>query len=270
MTKEKTTDRLASAIESIEDIRDSMRGRRPAVFLDYDGTLTPIVERPELAVLQPDTKQTVEHLAALCPVAVISGRDLLDVRKLVGIEGIYYAGSHGFDIAAPDGKRIELGQGEEFLPLLDELEGRLRERLSSIDGASIERKRYSIAVHFRRVDPSREGDVERVVDEEVAPRPRIRKTFGKKVFDLQPKIDWHKGKALAHLLEVLGLEGPDVLPVFLGDDLTDEDAFRELEGRGIGVIVRDEARSTFADYALESPDEARQFLGLLADTLRAV
>jgi alpha,alpha-trehalase len=263
-----TTDRLASALESIDEIRGRISGRRLAVFLDYDGTLTPIVERPELAALSAATREVVEDLASLCPLAVISGRDLGDVRNLVGIEGIYYAGSHGFDIAGPAGQHVSVRQGEEFLPRLDELEIRVRDRLRTVDGSEIERKTFSIAVHYRRVAVEYAAEVERVVDEELAKSPQLRKTFGKKVFDLQPRIDWHKGKALMHLLKALRLDGANVLPIFLGDDLTDEDAFESIAGRGIGIVVRDDVRPTAAQFALESAAEVRRFLEVLAKILR--
>jgi alpha,alpha-trehalase len=252
----------------MDEIRRRIAGKRPAVFLDYDGTLTPIVERPELAVLSAETRQVVEDLASLCALAVISGRDLADVKILVGVEGICYAGSHGFDIEGPAGQHISVRQGEEFLPQLDELELRLRDRLRDVEGSQIERKRFSIAVHYRRVATERAAEVERAVDEELERLPQLRKTLGKKVFDLQPRIDWHKGKALLQLLAALHLDRADVLPVFLGDDLTDEDAFEAIAGRGVGIVVRDEVRPTAAEFALESAAEVRRFLAVLAGILR--
>jgi alpha,alpha-trehalase len=268
VTRQISADRLPSALDSLAEIQQQIAGKQIAVFLDYDGTLTPIVERPELAVLSTQTRRVVEDLASLCPLAVISGRDLRDVRNLVGVEGIYYAGSHGFDIEGPAGKQFSLRQGEEFLPQLDELEARLRERLSNVEGSEIERKKFSIAVHYRRVAADRAAQVGHIVDEEIARQPRLRKTLGKMVFDLQPQIDWHKGKALLRLLEALGLDRPDVVPLFLGDDLTDEDAFEAIAGRGIAIVVRDEVRPTAAAFALESAEEVRRFLEALAGTLR--
>src|SRR4029450_3453680 len=103
---------LPSALERANEIRSLLSVRRLAVFLDYDGTLTPIVERPEDALLPAETRAAIERLAALAPVAIVSGRDLADVRRLMGIEGITYAGSHGFDVLLPDGSahppRIEV------------------------------------------------------------------------------------------------------------------------------------------------------------------
>nr|NIP73230.1 trehalose-phosphatase [Gammaproteobacteria bacterium]NIR30345.1 trehalose-phosphatase [Gammaproteobacteria bacterium]NIR98189.1 trehalose-phosphatase [Gammaproteobacteria bacterium]NIT63856.1 trehalose-phosphatase [Gammaproteobacteria bacterium]NIV20860.1 trehalose-phosphatase [Gammaproteobacteria bacterium] len=97
---------LPSALERLDEIAERMRDKRPCLFLDYDGTLTPIVARPELAVLSEALRDTLRRLARRAMVAVISGRDLQDVRERVGLSELYYAGSHGFDIAGPAGRRI--------------------------------------------------------------------------------------------------------------------------------------------------------------------
>jgi trehalose 6-phosphate phosphatase len=118
-----------------------------------------------------------------------------------------------------------------------------------------------VAVHWRHVEEARGAEVERVVDAVLARHPRLRKGGGKKVFEVQPDLDWHKGRAVQWLLRALGLEGEGVLPVYLGDDLTDEDAFLVLEGRGLGLVVRGEVeRPTAADYALEDVEEVRRLL----------
>jgi trehalose-phosphatase len=263
------TDLLPSALERIQEIRERARGRRLAVFLDYDGTLTPIVDRPELARLPEDIRGAVRNLAARCPVSVISGRDLRDVRRLVGIEGIVFAGSHGFEIEGPGGLRREHPDGVACLPSLDRAERELKEALSGIEGALVERKRFSIAAHYRLVEePSRAG-VERAAERVLRAHPDLRGSGGKMVRELRPGARWDKGLAVLSLLESMGLGGPDALPVYLGDDLTDEDAFRVLAGRGIGIVVRDEARPTEASYALEDPGEVGRFLKELSAMLDA-
>jgi alpha,alpha-trehalase len=237
-----------------------------AVFLDYDGTLTPIVERPEDARLPAGTRAAIERLAALAPVAVVSGRDLADVRRLVGVEGITYAGSHGFDLVLPDGSASQ--HGTEFLPAIDAAEHDLRARLSPVPGTRIERKTFAVAVHVRQVSEELVPDVEAAVAEVAAADPRLRRTGGKKVFELRPAVAWDKGTALLWLLDVLEL-GPDVLPVYVGDDETDEDAFRAVRERGLGVVVRGEGddRATLARYALRDTEESRAFVELLIDAL---
>lgn len=263
----RTTDDLPSALDRFNDVAARLEHRQPAVFLDYDGTLTPIVERPEMARISDEMRQTVEDLVQQTPVAIVSGRDRQDVQVLSGIEDIYFAGSHGFDIAGPGGQHLELQQGTDYLPSLDRAEEALRDRLEGIDGVQVERKKFAIAVHFRRVAEERHGEVGQVVDAVLAENSDLRKTGGKKIFELRPDLDWDKGKALLWLLEKLDLDRPGIVPLYLGDDLTDEDALRAIEQRGIGILVRDESRPTHARFALESPGEVRIFLRKLCDYL---
>jgi alpha,alpha-trehalase len=255
---------LPSALQGLAEIAAALEGRTPAVFLDYDGTLTPIVDRPQDALLPAEARRAVEHLAARCPVAVVSGRDLDDVRTLVGVDGIYYAGSHGFDILAPDGSRHQ--KAREYLPALEAAEAELRPALEAIPGARLERKRFAIALHYREVSGDRTAQVEAAVDRAAAGHPELRKTGGKKVFELRPAVDWDKGKAVRWLLEVLGLDRVDVLPLYIGDDETDEDAFRAIRDRGLGIVVRGEGdeRPTAARYQLGHPAEVARFLDELA------
>ncbi len=251
---------LPSALDNLDRISDRADGKQIAVFLDYDGTLCPIVETPELAVIPEEIRDAVIALARHCPLGIISGRDLEDVRDKLQIDGIVYAGSHGFDITGPNGLQIDDTLGEKFLPALEEAEELLACRLGSVSGVLVERKKFAVAIHYRRVDPGDVEGVEAAVDEVAARHPELRKAFGKKIFELQPKTDWHKGKALLSLLGAMGLDRNDVLPFYIGDDVTDEDAFRSLKGRGIGVVVRNDPYETAADYSLRDPDEVRRLL----------
>jgi trehalose 6-phosphate phosphatase len=252
------------ALDNREEIFRLFKGKRPVVFLDYDGTLTPIVDRPEDAKLADQVRQTLKELARHCTVAVISGRDLPDVQKLINLKDIYYAGSHGFDIAGPAGKRLVHQLGEEFLPVLEQAEKALRSRIEDkIPGSQIERKKFSIAVHYRRVEAGKVGEVEEAVDQVLAEHGELRKATGKKIFELQPDIDWHKGKALLWLLKKLALDHASVLPLYVGDDVTDEDAFEVLEDRGLGLVVQEVEAPTRARYKLRNPEEVEQFLKAL-------
>ncbi|MEJ2092149.1 MAG: trehalose-phosphatase [Syntrophobacterales bacterium] len=254
----------SSALNRLKDIFRQAAGKKLAFFLDYDGTLTPIVSRPEEAVLSPEMRQTVRELANHCFVAIISGRDLQDVEKLVELDNIYYAGSHGFDISGPKGQHLEHQTGTEFLPVLDQTEKSLRHHLEDkIPGVQVERKKFSIAVHYRRTAADRVREVEEIVDQAQRKSKGLRKTSGKKIFELQPDLDWHKGKALLWLSEQLGLGSSEVLPLYIGDDVTDEDAFKVLKDRGIGIAVQEEAAPTAASYRLRDPGEVEKFLKAL-------
>lgn len=262
---------VADALPRILDrpaaIEQELNGKRVAVFLDYDGTLTPIVARPEFAVLSEDMRATVKTLAGLCTVAIISGRDRADVERLVELEELVYAGSHGFDISGPDGLKIQHEEGAAFASVVQRTAERLAETLAPVEGALVEPKRFAVAVHYRQVA---EGDVpllDAAVDQALAEAPELRKTFGKKVFELRPRLDWDKGKAVLWVLKALGLDGPDVLPFYLGDDTTDEDAFAALAEHGLGILVGCPPRETAARYVLDRPADVQRFLRNLATTL---
>jgi trehalose 6-phosphate phosphatase len=259
---------LPSALSHLDTIVPPS-GRRLAVFLDYDGTLTPIVERPDLAVLPGRMRQTLTRLARSCPVAVLSGRDLVDVRGKVGIGTLCYAGSHGFDIAGPGGQHLEHQQGTDFLPILDQAETALRETLAPVRGCLVERKRFGVAVHFRQVADRDLDAVARAVRQTHESFPRLRLRGGKKVYDLQPAIDWDKGKALEWLLQAMELDHPAVIPLYIGDDLTDEDTFRAVRERGAGILVAEGLRKTLARYRLSNPSEVQRFLDKLVARLGA-
>jgi trehalose 6-phosphate phosphatase len=256
---------IPSALEHVQEIARS--GDRLAVFLDYDGTLTPIVSHPEDAWLSESMQQTLRSLAARVPVAILSGRDLDDVRGRVLVDGIVYAGSHGFDIAGAGGLRRELGAAS--LPVLDTAETELREALDEIPGAQLERKHFSVAAHYRNVNESDAFRVAQAVDTVAARHRELRRMDGKKVYELLPDIDWNKGKAVLWLLETLGLERGKVLPIYVGDDRTDEDAFSALEKRGVAILVSEQPQVTAASYWLHNPEEVEEFLQKITDRLHA-
>jgi trehalose 6-phosphate phosphatase len=263
---------LPNALHDDGRFAERMAGRRPAVFLDYDGVLTPIVDRPEDALISDSMRETVQALAKRCPVCVVSGRDRLVVQELMGVDDLVVAGSHGFDIWSPTEGTIQHDAASGFEDVVAEAADRLRAEVGSIPGVVVEPKKASVAVHFRLVDPAQHKRISDTVDAMLAEQPdRLKVTPGKMVYELQPKIDWNKGRAVLYLLQTLGLDTDDVVPIYLGDDITDEDAFRALAGgRGIGIIVghADDPevadRATAADFVLPSPAEVEQLLSTLA------
>jgi trehalose 6-phosphate phosphatase len=257
------TRKLPSALERVHEI--AIRGRQLTVFLDYDGTLTPIVSAPEKASLSDSMREAVRTLAARAPVGILSGRDLDDVRQRVNIDAIVYAGSHGFDIAGPRGLRKQVAT--ECLPILDAAEKELRRTLADIPGALVDRKRFSVAAHYRNVDENDVERVERIVNEVAARHRELRKIENKKVYELQPEIDWNKGRALIWLLESLGLDRKEIFQIYIGDDCTDEDAFGAIRQRGAGILVSEQPRLTAARYALKNPSEVDRFLRKLVACL---
>jgi trehalose-phosphatase len=255
---------LPSALRHVREIAGD--NRQLAVFLDYDGTLTPIVNRPEKALLSDSIRETLQALAVETSVAILSGRDLNDIRRRVNIDAIVYAGSHGFDIGGPRGLRKEVAT--EFLPTLDLAEKELAKELIGITGTHVERKRFSIAAHYRNVNESHVPKVERIVSAVAGRHPELRRMEGKKVYELLPGIDWDKGRAVLWLLNALRAQHPNARAIYIGDDRTDEDAFRAVEQRDIGILVTEQPRPTAATYSLKSPTEVERFLRELVAALR--
>ena len=271
-----TADRLPHALDA-EAVAERLRGRRPAVFLDYDGVLTPIVPRPEDAIMTDRMREIVRSLAGRCPVCVVSGRDRGVVTELMGVDDLIVAGSHGFDIYDPARGPVvhEASQGWEGL--VAEVTERVQRAAAEIEGTQVEPKHASVALHDRHVAEADRPRVAALVETVLSEHPgELRVTPGKFVHEIQPKIDWNKGKAVEHLIGVLDLDrpGPDgraTVPIYLGDDITDEDAFRALADRrepGLGILVIDPAdapgRETAATAVLATVDEVGRFLDGLA------
>jgi trehalose 6-phosphate phosphatase len=149
---------------------------------------------------------------------------------------------------------------------LDEAEAELVKLLRPVRKARLERKRFAIAVHYRQVAEEDAERVDSAVDVVQARFSHLRKTGGKRVFELRPDIEWDKGRAICWLLSQLGLGIPDVLPIYIGDDLTDEDAFRALRGRGIGILVSEHPQRSAAAYRLNDTDEVAALLRHLIDS----
>ena len=262
---------LPHALAQRDEIAARLAGKRPAVFLDYDGTLTPIVDWPDDAIMSESMRDAVRRLAHVCTVCVVSGRDRQVLQELMGVDDLVVAGSHGFDVWTPARGAIEWPDGARFDVLMGEVEARLREAMRSIEGALIEPKTMSIAAHYRLASDEDRQRIKGIVDALIAEHPEeLRVMAGKMVWEIQPRVDWDKGKAVLYLLKELDLDHEDVMPIYLGDDITDEHAFEALADRGIGIFVgrADDpevaGRSTSANYALHTVQEVEQFLHLLA------
>jgi alpha,alpha-trehalase len=258
--RKKAVASLPPALDHIQQILQQAKDRKIALFLDYDGTLTPIVNDPDKAFLDENTRQILERVAQKWVVAIISGRDLSAIQNFVKLDNVYYAGSHGFDISGPANLTLEMQKGKKFLPVLDKAQGQLEEQLTHIPGAAIERKQFSIAIHYRNVKQTDAQSVKHVVRHVQAEHPELRITEGKKVFELQPDIDWHKGKALVWLMEKLKLDRDTYYPMYMGDDITDEDAFESLNTIGTSIVVKGGSHPTSADFVLENTRETAAFL----------
>lgn len=232
-----------------------------ALFLDFDGTLAPIVERPGQARPLEGIPELVEKIGQTLPVAVISGRDVDDVSDRLGVDGIWRAGSHGMDILSPEDQRDSAEELEKLIPVIDEQEEQLRQRFAEVPRIELERKRFGVAVHFRRRPQAREI-VEKALEKVIDDVDGLKIGVGKMVRELQPDVDVDKGTALEKIRRRLDPQRRCTL-MYLGDDTTDEDAFAAIEDDGMGVLVADEERETAAKLILANPEEVREFLDVL-------
>jgi trehalose-phosphatase len=241
------------------------------LLADYDGTLAAIVGRPEDAVFPASVRQKLKELArkSETSVGVISGRSIEELKSLVAIEGIYYSGNHGLEIEGP-GLRYLHPQAEAARVMMQDLAGQLAEALQNIDGVIIQEKGLSLSVHYR-LAPDKEDTVTGAVKRITAPHVKkgeIKVYAMKKLWEIRPPLDWDKGKAVALIGREIRtrLNIPRLLTVYLGDDTTDEDAFRVLRRpEGWGIFVGEANRTSAADYFLNSTAEVEEFLGRLSE-----
>lgn len=258
---------LAACLDRLEvDLRAA---RQVLLFSDFDGTLVPISDRPEDAVLDPQVARTLSMLAKTDKVSlsIVSGRQLKDLRTRVGLGEIAYAGNHGLEI---EGSGMSFRAPSAFMSgEIEQLIGELAPSVAEIPGAWIENKGLSASVHYRQ---SRRADVPRLLDavrQIAAPlldagRAILRN--GKMVLEIRPAADWNKGHAVRWLADRMSSpESPPAL-IYLGDDETDEDAFAAL--RGETTVCVGENPGTAANYAVRDPEQVHFFLNWMLRVMR--
>ena len=228
--------------------------KSPRIFLffDYDGTLTPIVSTPEKATFHKKSKELIRRLIKnqKFKVAIISGRSLKDVKSMVGLKGIIYAGNHGLEITKPR-------KGLKNSPLKTICIA-LKKGLGHIKGIRVEDKGCTLSVHFRLVRPEHRILVKKIFYRTLRPyicSKSAKVSSGKMVLEVRPAIDWHKGKAVLHIIKK-----KKTLPIYLGDDVTDIDAFRAIKGKGISIFVGGPKKNIKADYYLKDTFDVKKFI----------
>jgi trehalose 6-phosphate phosphatase len=229
------------------------------LFLDYDGTLVPIRTTPAAATLSPRTRRLLVRLASHpeIVVSIVTGRSVSDIKSLVHVPRLRTITNHGFEISwgrlrwtHPEARRAR--------PALSRAARGIRASLQDVQGLLIEQKGLTVSVHYRNV---RERDIECVKS---AVEFHVRRsdvalttTSGKRVVEIRPRVSWGKGRAIVRVLRTIR---PPVssLIVSVGDDITDEDAFRLLPAGGISIAVG--PQQTAASYRVDNPGSVRRFL----------
>ena len=257
---------IPSLFENVKIFFDKLGNRKIILFLDYDGTLSNIVNNPEEAIITPEMKEALKKCADKYKVSVVSGRDMEDVRSKVNLDNVIYAGSHGFRISGPKGLKMRHPESAEIIPNLDDIEEELRNTfINQIDGVHIERKMFAIAVHYRNANEQDIPAINEKITKVTVNHPELKKGKGKKIFEIKPDLNWHKGKAIEWIMDTLKMNSKDTVPVYLGDDVTDEDGFKAIYKKGIGILVGSHGKPTAAQFRLESVDKVKDFLRMMSE-----
>jgi len=242
--------------------------RRFFLFFDFDGTLVPIQNNPAGCSLSTEVRSQLQKIALSksASIAILSGRSLADIRKRVRIKGIYYGGNHGLEIAGPQ-IRFTHPEAKSFKHIIDSVRQSIEKATRDLQGIIVEKKNLSFTLHYRMA--SKENKVlvrhifHRTITEEFSGHA-FKVIKGKQVLELAPDVLWDKGRAALFILQKFGT---DYLPVYVGDDLTDEAAFKALKGKGITVRVGS-SKKTEAQYYLKDHREILHFLQTIYDTIQ--
>jgi len=241
--------------------RDITSGRPLLLFLDYDGTLVSLKRAPELAVLRTSRRRLLQRLSRSAFICIVSGRSLADIRKMASIKDIAYIGNHGLEISFR-GRRWTHPEAKRIKPVIKNVLERIRRKTGDWPGLLVEDKGLTGSVHYRRLAAPLPQKLRNIIEQEVRSRGReLKLTEGKKVLEIRPNIDWDKGKGVLELGRWRNVKRP-ALRIYIGDDQTDEDAFRAL-GRDDLTILVGKRRDTLARSRLPDVNAVWKFLGAL-------
>lgn len=231
-----------------------------SLFLDFDGTLVPIQENPAQCFLSPNIKSQLEKIASsgkAC-ISILSGRTLSDVKKRVQMKNICFGGNHGLEISGP-GLRYIHPDALRRNTMLNKICRTLQSSIGAMDGVFIEKKKFGFSLHYRVADKESKALIRKIFYRVIAESPDPQSFSilrGKKVLEMVPKIFWDKGKAA---LFVLQSQKKNYLPIYVGDDVTDETAFKALKTMGVTVRIGRSIK-TEAEYYLKGQWEMIRFL----------
>jgi len=253
-------------LKNWKKIKAKTKNNNLLLLLDYDGTLSPIVSRPGLATLPAERRKLLKSLAGKDRIVlgIVSGRILKDIKNKVGIKGIYYSGNHGFEIEGPK-VCLTLKEANKARPIIAAIKKKLKKELKMFSGIIVEDKKVTLSLHYRLVKSNEQKKLKKAFLPLISPylkKKAIRLTSGKKVFEIRPPINWDKGKAVKLLLKHIQMKNKKrFLPIYAGDDTTDEDAFAALRSRGITIVVG--PKTSKAQYRLKNVEQLYRFLALL-------
>jgi len=258
-------------LSDLDKIKPLLSDKLIFLFLDYDGTVAPIRPKPGLAVISKRAKNILRKLSKYpyCKLVVISGRSLKNVRRLVGLDNIIYGGNHGLELKGPQ-VRFKSPVSKKHRAIITKISRVLHNKLRHIKGVLIENKDLSLSIHYRLVASKNIPLVKTLFCQATAFnlwRNEIRVRLGKKVLEVCPAVNWDKGKAVLWLLQNMSFsENASVMPIYIGDDATDEDAFKMLKDSGLTIFVG-RPQKTNARYYVNDTTEVMTFLSWLEEEM---
>lgn len=257
-----------------EPVRHRLNGSPLVVMLDVDGTLSPIASRPQDALVPAETRRAVAALATRSGVQVVlvSGRAAHDARRIVSVANVWVIGNHGYEVLSPEGEEIANPDMLIHRETVGQAARRLATQVAPVNGVIFEDKGWTLSIHYRLADPAVLPRLRATV-EAIAHPLGLHVTEGKMVLEVRPPARVDKGTAVVALALRLGGLSENGACVFLGDDRTDEDAFRALRLRSAEAVTArvtsDSPLPTAAEFSIQDPSEVQEFLTWLANT-RAV
>lgn len=259
------------AFNHFQTINELLRAHKKIILLtDFDGTLTPIQEHPDLALLSEDMRHILLKFSQNKTffLGIVTGRSLRQIKKLVNIPKILYAANHGIELEGP-GIRCSSPEAKKARYNLWHVYMQLFKSLRHIEGVYLEDKGYTVSLHYRLVKKARDREfVTKTLDSIIKPYLEKNILFlctGKMVYEIRPPVTWNKATTIQWLLtNYFPLEfSGDALLVYLGDDQADIEVFTAFSGQRLMVFVGTPADTSAADYYVNSPEEVKSFLDLL-------
>ena len=246
-----------------------VRGSPFLVMLDVDGTLAPIVSRPDAAEVPLETQRAVAQLAARDGVTVVlvSGRAATDARRLVRVANVWVIGNHGGEVIAPDGDSTVDARVAPYRAAMAQVARRLRTKAAHVSGVIVEDKTWTLSIHYRLASSAVVPGLRAAIEEAIRD-VGLRLTEGKMVFEVRPPVTVHKGTAVLGLATRLGGLAPGASLLYAGDDRTDEDAFRELRARAphaVTIRVGGAGEETSAEFSVPDTEAVCDLLKSLAE-----
>lgn len=254
------------------DFQQLFRESKIMLFLDFDGTLATIVDQPKEALLPPEIRELLNILSQGNSVAltIVTGRSLEDIQHKIGIKKIAYIANHGFEIEGVD-VHFRNPLFPKTAQIYREIEAKLRAAFKEIPEIIFEDKGCTLSVHYRIAPEKSKDFIKRSIRQVVKPYILLREVNlreGKEVLEVRPAIAWDKGKAVLWLLRSSKeLNSEKSVTIYIGDDDTDEDAFKALRGQAFTIRVG-ESKTSEAQYYLNDVKQVHELLSRIVELKR--